>query len=785
MSMNAVRARASAWALAALVSGFAGRGFAQTAVDVTGTVRDETGRPLAGVAVVEEGSGSGPRAQTDENGAFRLTLGPGTHVLRANGAGRATVRENVTIAADADAAVVEIAMGPAYRVSEDVVVQALRADAKAPVTKTDLDRQELARIDHGQEIPFLLKETPSITQYSETGIGAGYAYFYLRGIQQTRLNLTLDGVPLNEAEDSTLYFTDFEGLAASLDSIQIQRGVGTSSVGSASFGGAVNFESVALADAPSASALLGGGSFGTWRANVAGETGRLGPGWALYARALFAGTDGFRDHSGVTPHTVFFGARQQGDKSFFKLFGFSGREKTELAFLAVEKDLLEQDLRQNPLSPNEKDAFGQDFVQAQWTRVLGDSSTLALQGYYNGAQGFYRLYSDAEQTDLRQYDLDWRFIGAFATFNHERGRFGLTAGLHLNDFDSEHAREPVDGPRDYSNQGHKNDASAFLKAHYDAGRVRLFGDAQVRHPWFRYEGDLDIGSVSWTFWNPKVGARFTIDPTWSVYASLGRTTREPTRGDMFTGEDNPTVVYDLHAVKPERVTDLEAGVEYQARRFQVKANLYAMEFRNEIALTGELSDIGQPLRRNVDESYRRGFELEARYQPTPSLRVTASANANASRIATWNQAIDVYDAEGNWTGSEVVPYHDVRPLLTPAFVGNLGADWSPNPVLTVGLSGRYVDTAYLDNTGNAATTTPDFWNLDGSLSLSFARWIRSGEPRLRVQVNNVFGNDHQWPSGYSYLFFSGRADGGRDLVATPYYYPLATRSVFVSLDVKF
>jgi outer membrane receptor protein involved in Fe transport len=187
----------------------------------------------------------------------------------------------------------------------------------------------------------------------------------------------------------------------------------------------------------------------------------------------------------------------------------------------------------------------------------------------------------------------------------------------------------------------------------------------------------------------------------------------------------------------------------------------------------------------VDESYRRGFELEARYRPTPSLRVTASANANASRIATWNQAIDVYDAEGNWTGSEVVPYHDVRPLLTPAFVGNLGADWSPNPVLTVGLSGRYVDTAYLDNTGNAATTTPDFWNLDGSLSLSFARWIRSGEPRLRVQVNNVFGNDHQWPSGYSYLFFSGRADGGRDLVATPYYYPLATRSVFVSLDVKF
>jgi iron complex outermembrane receptor protein len=785
MSMNRTVQRSGAGVVLALVMSlaFAGRSAAQEAIEVAGVVRDEAGQPLAGVTVVTEGSRSPERAQTDASGAFRLRLEPGERVLRANVAGRAPVRKAVTVAADAPA--VEIALGPAYRVTEDVVVQALRADAKAPVTKTDIDLGEIARLDHGQEIPFLLKETPSITQYSETGIGAGYAYFYLRGIHQTRLNLTLDGVPLNEAEDSTLYFTDFEGLAGSLESIQIQRGVGTSSVGAASFGGSVNFESVEHGDKPSASALLGGGSFGTWRANVAGETGRLGPGLSLYGRAMFAGTDGFRDNSGVTPHTFFFGARQQGEKSFFKLFGFSGQEKTELAFLAVEKDLLEEDLRQNPMAPQEVDEFGQDFVQAQWTRVLGSSSTFALQGYYNGAQGWYRLFADPERTTLLQYNLDWRFVGAFATFNHESTRFGLTAGLHFNDFDSTHARDVVDGPRDYTNHGHKNELSAFLKAHYDAGRLRLFGDAQVRHPWFGYEGDLDIGSVDWTFFNPKVGARFAFDGAFSAYASLGRTTREPTRGDMFTGQDNPTVVYDLRAVEPEQVTDLEAGVEYQTRTFGLKANLYAMEFRDEIALTGELSEIGQPLRRNVDESYRRGLELEARYEPSPKLRFTASANANTSRIATWNQSIDVYDADGNWTGSEMVAYHDVRPLLTPAFVGNLAVDYAPSPALTVGLSGRYVGEAYLENTSNQATTTPDFFNLDGSLSINFSRWIRSGQPRLRVQVNNIFSDDHQWPSGYSYLFYSANGDGTRTLNGTPYYYPLATRSVFVSLDVRF
>jgi len=769
-------------ALSLVFLGFAAAGHADDALPVTGVVRDEAGRPLVGAKVATTSRGAA--ATTDANGAFRVDLPPGPYTLRVTAPGRAAVSLSVDVGAPPTTGL-EIAMGPAYRLTENVVVQAIRADALTPVTKTDLLKEDLDRLDYGQEMPFLLNETPSITQYSETGIGAGYSYLYLRGIHQTRLNLTLDGVPLNEAEDSTLYFTDFEGLAGSLDSIQIQRGVGTSSVGAASFAGSINFQSVVLSDQPEATGLLSAGSFGTRRVALSGQSGHLGSGLALYARGLYAETDGFRDHSGVIQHSAFFGARRLGSGSLFKLFGFSGRERTQLAFLAVDPDTLAGNLRANPLSPAERDRFGQDFVQAQWSRTIGPSSTFAAQAYYNGAQGWYRLLADPEAGPLYEYGLDWRFVGGLLSFHHEHGPLGFTAGAHVNGFESRHTRDVVEGSRLYTNHGFKREASGFAKLSYDVGRVRLYGDAQVRHASFRYEGDLDIGSVDWTFFNPKLGARWSARPSLSLYASVGRTTREPTRSDLFTGEDNPTLAYDLGAVRPERVVDYEAGLEYSGHGLRAQVNLYAMEFRNEIALTGELSEIGLPLRRNVERSHRRGVELDLRWQPTRSLRLHANASASANRIATWNQAIDVYGAEGGWTGSVLRVYRDVPPLLTPRFVSNLSADYAPGTSLTLGLAGRYVSRAQLDNTDDRALATPAFFNLDAHATLDLSRWVRRGTPKLRVQLTNVLDGRRHWPSGYSYLYITQDAQGGEALQGTPYYYPLATRSVYVSLDVRF
>jgi iron complex outermembrane recepter protein len=670
-----------------------------------------------------------------------------------------------------------------YRHAESVVVQAIRADAEVPVTKKDIGRDEIERLDQGQDMPALLQQAPSMTHYSDSGLGVGYSYFSIRGIQQTRVNMTLDGAPLNEPEDSALYFTDFGGFAGALSSIQVQRGVGASTVGTASFGGSINFASVDPADEPALAAQLGVGSFASRRGSLDLHSGRLAGKVALFGRVAYQQADGFREHSGVRQRTFFFGATRAGERSAFKLSGFSGEERSQLAFLASERDVLARNPRDNPLDPAERDRFGQDFAQAQYTRFVGSSSSLALQGYYNGAGGWYRLWEDPlARTTLLQYGLDWRLIGGLLSFDHARERLSLTWGVHANDFDSRHAQDVHGGPPVYENRGFKSEANTFAKLGYRVGRWRLYGDAQLRRARFRYRGDVALGSVDWTFFNPKLGARFQLAPRVSLYASLGRALREPGRMDMLSGEDDATVVHDLRAVKPERLLDYEVGAEYGGGKLRAQLVAYAMELRDEIALTGELSEIGLPLRRNVERSYRRGLELDLDARLTPSLALRASANWNHSRIRQWTQFYDVYDAEGAFLDTLSRAHRNVPPLLTPSLTANIALAWSDSNG-SLGLAGRYVSPAHLDNTGSPRFRTPSFAVLDASASLELSRWVGAGRPRLRVNVSNLLDEGEIWPSGYSYLFLVRDALGDT-LSGVPYYYPLASRGVWVGLDLR-
>jgi iron complex outermembrane receptor protein len=668
------------------------------------------------------------------------------------------------------------------RLTEEVVVQAVRAEERTPVTKTDVGGEAIALVNRGQEMPFLLAATPAVNVQSDSGVAAGYSYFNIRGIGQTRLNVTLDGVPLQDPEDQALYFSNFGDFASVVDSIQVQRGVGTSSVGAASYGGSVNFASLSPADRRRLEAQLGGGSWGTGRGTAAVHSGLLGGAWGLYARGSLQASDGFREHSGADQGAVYYGATRSGARSLFKLFGFSGRTKTSLAYLAVDAPTLERNPRANPLSPEETDDFGQDFVQAQYNRLVGEGTTLTAQAYYNGAQGFFRIRSGE---DLLQYGLDGHFVGLVLGATHRAGRLSLQWGAHANDFSRDHFMDVVGGERAYLNTGFKNEASTFLKAAWDAGRARLWADAQVRHARFEYRGRQPLGSVSWTFFNPKAGVRFDPSPSVGLYASVGRMGREPARSDMLAGEDDATLPYDLRAVEPERLVDAEAGVEVRRGRMVGRLNAYAMEFDNEIALSGELSAIGLPVRRNAGSSHRRGLEMELAFSPSAAWRLGATAAWNRARIDEWTQVYDVYDAGGEWAGTREVVHRDVPPLLTPAVLLNGTAEWTPAAGVSLLAAGRWVDAAQLDNTGNPGFRTPSFFNLDLQASLSLARWVKRGEPRLRVQAANLLDDGRQWPGGYSYLFFAADAAGAETLSGTAYYYPLAARSVYVTLDVRF
>jgi iron complex outermembrane receptor protein len=669
-------------------------------------------------------------------------------------------------------------------VSENVVVKALRADDVAPVTKTDLNRPELTAKSWGQEMPMLLQEAPSVTAYSETGSGQGYAYLSLRGIGQTRVNMTFDGVPLNEPEDSAVYTADFANLTGNVASVQVQRGVGTSTVGAASFAGSVNFQSLDPALSPSLDLQLGAGSFGTARASANWNSGTFGGGWRLSLRPSWQTTDGFRESSGVKQDSVFFSAGRDFETSTLRLSGFAGEERIQQAFYAVEPDILEKDLTFNPLAPEERDHFYEYLVTGQWTKALGAEASFSLQGYVVGAGGWYRLFADeANRSDLQEYGLSWLFGGGLATYTRDFGTFHLTAGAHAYGYRSTHTQDEVDGgQRNYLNHGYKNEVSGFLKLLGNLGVWHPFLDAQVRYSHLSYAGDVGEAGRGWTFFNPKAGVRVDVSARSSAYVSIGRTEREPARSDILLGEDNASVLPDFDAVKPESVWDVELGAEWRTKDLVLRANLYDMEFRNEIALTGELSPIGLALRRNVEKSFRRGLELDAAWQALPALRVTAAVNLNRSRISEWTQFYDVYDADGNFTGSTPRTFHDVTPVGTPPFIATAGLETTALSDVTAGLTGRFVAASWLDNTNTEGLEAPRFFQLDASFRFDLSRLVSAGKPRLSVRVNNLLDNRRIFPSGYSYLYVT--RDAGQDTVSgIPYYYAAATRSVSVTLDL--
>jgi iron complex outermembrane receptor protein len=660
--------------------------------------------------------------------------------------------------------------------SETMDVGAIRADEEVPVTKTDIAREEIEERYHGQDVPLLMRDAPSVNAYAESGVGgAGYSYISLRGIGATRINFTLDGVPLADSEDMGTYFVDFPDLARSLESIQIQRGVGTSTFGSASFGGSVNLESIDLSQAPHLDASLGLGSYGNGQASVGYQSGALPGGFAFYTRLSYLENEGFRDNSATRQRNLFFsGTKQLGDAQL-KLTGFSGHEDQQLSFYATDEATLDTDLRFNPLRPEERDSFGYDLAQLQYIRALDSNSDMTASAYYQRGYGWYRLF-DSGPDVLRQYGLDGMLLGTILTYEHRAGAMTTNYGVHVNRFQRDHTRDDLGvGTRDYANYGVKGEANAFAKVNYDTGRWNLYGDAQLRHATFDYHGDVDLHSISWTFFNPKAGARYAFSPQSSVYASAGMSRREPTRNDLFQGEDNASFAHDLHAVRPERVIDLEAGWRHHTAGLELEATVYAMEFRNEIASTGELSDIGLLLRRNVDRSHRRGVELDAAWQMSPRLHSKTTASFSHNRIDAWTQFFDAYDPEGNYVESRPVQYENVQPLLTPSVLITQSFDYSLNARLTTNATARYVGRSYLDNTNDAAFDAPAFTIVDARLSYAVTSWAR-----VTLQVNNLLDADRVYPSGYSYRFFSGEENSG-----TAYYYPQAGRNAVVLMDFDF
>jgi iron complex outermembrane receptor protein len=608
-----------------------------------------------------------------------------------------------------------------------------------------------------------------MSSYSESGAWSGYSYVRLRGIDQSRLNITLDGVPLNDPEDQVLYFSNVPDFLGSISSVDIGRGVGSSTFGTASFGGSLNFQSIPLASTPRGGQVeLAAGSFNTWRASMQGATGVSSKGFAAYGRFSRQGTEGYREHSGNDAWSAFGSAGWFGDRDAVKLTGFAGLSGMRLAYYASAEEDLEKNRRENPLSPAEGDRFHQEMVSLQWSRSIASGLDGTLLLYRNSAAGAYDVNFGPGSTGADVYanfGLAHVWHGATAALNWTSSRWQLSLGGTASDYHRDHSmaiRPNLESP-EYFNTGVKREASTFLKATTSlTSTLRIGADVNVRYARFRYDpsanADIHPQPVTWSFVNPKFGITWDASPTLSVFATAGRSWREPTRGDLLAGaddlnRDNANDLIPFSQVKSEKVDDYEIGFTWRGTASSFTANVFAMEFHNEIAAIGQLALTGAPLRKSVPESYRRGLELDGSAGAPGGGTLSGNFLWMTARIAEYA------DEQAGQT------YRDIEPIMTPPVMANLRWDSPSLGRFGFGVAARYVDRMHLANDGNNALVVPASTTMSASARATRGNWM------AMLEVSNLL-DANAYSAGYT--------DG-----ATRYFYPIASRHLLLTLRRSF
>ncbi len=660
---------------------------------------------------------------------------------------------------------------------EAVQVTAVRGGSEQSSAKT-IDRAELQRRYTGQEMPILLQAAPGITAYSESGSASNYSYMRLRGIDQTRINLTLDGIPLNEPEDQALYFSNFPDFANSIASVQVQRGVGSSTHGTASYAGSVNFASVPVASvAPGAELQLTRGAYATSRASLTAQSGLLASGLAGYARGSIQETDGYRFNSGNRSHSVFTSGGWFGARDVVKTSLLAGISENQQAYLASPLSVLRVDPRDNPYGNAPASAVGDRFHQSlasvAWIHALAPALSLATTVYGFDAGGWYDVPGANGTADASNYNLHSRWGGLLGALEWNGEAASASVGVHVSRYAREHwllARPALD-ERFYDNTGYKGEQSVFAKGSVSRGRTTVFGDLQLRAAQFRYRptdgAGVEPASVHWTFLNPKAGVSVRVSDALVAYASGGLNGREPTRADIFAGADDvdsvtARSVFPLTRVRPESVRDLETGLTWRTTTVQAQANLFLMQFRNEIAPIGAINEIGYLLRKNVARSVRRGVEGDLTWRMTPRLTALATAALTDARIDEYTD-----DASGQI-------FRDVTALMSPKFTSAQGLRADLASWLALDVDGRYTSRMMLTNTNDPRFVVPASWYADAGVT------VRAARASVLFQLRNVFDR-RVYTGGYP-----GPDATSRDPNALePYYYTLAPRNLTVHARLAF
>ena len=621
------------------------------------------------------------------------------------------------------AGIAQVDTNEVHELSE-VVIENYFAKDKTPVSFQNVDLETIEAKNTGQEASFLLSETPSMTVYSDAGSYQGYSYFRLRGIDQTRINMTLDGVPLNEPEDQGVYFSNYPDFFNSVDKIQIQRGVGTSKNGTSSYAGSIQYSSPNLQDSTYKQVGLGYGSYATYRAYGEYNMG-LKKNKGLYVRASHLHSDGYKDRSANNSQSVFYSGGIFKEKSIYKLTGFVGQQRNEMAWLGVSEEQINENPRANG-NTKEDDRFIQSLIQVQHSYYLSNSASLKSSVFFNYLKGNYDFNLDnflglPLSGELYNYAFESYFTGFYSNYNYTKKNINWTTGIHGNSYSRSHTGSELSIGQLYTNTGYKKELSGFSKMQYHRGKYSLFADVQVRHTNFDYSGGVAFKQLDWTFLNPKAGVNYELKKNTSLYYSIGKTGREPTRTDLLGGNDD--LLADslgnaiLYINQPEYVVDQELGVRYKRKRFTINANLYYMSFENEIVLNGQFGRNGLALNSNVEQSIRTGLEIDA-----------------SAKIKKWKF---VHASSFNYSQIKQQAT-EFTPILTPACIVNQDVIYTYKQ-WEAGLTGRYQSSSFIDFANEN--------KLDSYVLLNFRLSYQWNKWGATVFVNNLL-NTQYYNNGY-------------------------------------
>ncbi len=625
---------------------------------------------------------------------------------------------------------------PLIEVDTFYITPAQSADFSSPISHTNLENADFRRQNFGQEGTFLLSQlTPSITLHSDAGSYQGYSYMRLRGIDQTRINLSVNGIPLNEPEDQGAYFSNHADILNSVSQIQVQRGVGLSQSGAAAYAGNVQLYLNRFSQRPELEVGGGYGSFGSYRGYAAFSSGGLLDGRLnISARLSVLGSEGFKNHSGNSSQSAYLRAYYTRQEHIFHLLHITGRQANQMAWLGVSDSLLQINPRHNANSEQEKDLFLQSLtgLTHSYSRFFDENNLFIWENklyytYLDGNYGFdFNNFLGLPSTsELYNYAFRSHFVGALSTVKVLLPTTTLSAGLHGNYYERRHIGSELALGKLYENKGIKPEFSAFLRGEQSVfKRLGLFADLQLRATSFTYEGAINLAPINWLFFNPKLGISYEPIDNMLLYASAGIAHREPTRNDMFFGNDDLAadslslpLIGDSRA---ERVIDYELGMRYERKgKFNASLNLFYMDFNNERTLNGAVGLNGLPLTSNVDNSWRSGVEWSAGW------RLPKGFHLLQTGVVMW--------AEIEQQGTRF------SPILTPRAVINNALQWESAFGLWAEVNLRYQAAAYMDFANSQ--TLPAYWLLGASVGYEWKGW------RFSIMGNNLT-NVRYFNNGY-------------------------------------